>query len=120
MDGIYKNAHIMAKKIFDEYNDVDYKFQFQLCLAYLSNKNINKRIEEILNEVKVNEDEARTLEKVEFYYKELFHSDENLKFRLWHRQEKRRVYLSASYITSKPYLDLVTNKLFDKKEIRKF
>jgi len=120
MDDIYKEAHIMAKSIYEEYKDVDYKLQFQLCLSYLSDKKINERIQEILAEVKVNEKEARILEKVEFYYKNFFKSEENLKFRLWQRQDKRRVYLSASYITNKPYIDLISNKLFDKKEIKKF
>lgn len=120
MDDIYKKAHIMAKNICATYNDVDYKTQFKLCLTYLSDKNINKRINEILKEIKVNEDEARLLEKVEYYYKNFSNSDENLKFRLWQRQDKRRVYLSASYITDKPYVDLINNKLFDKKEIKKF
>ena len=41
MDDIYKNAHIMTKNICQEYGDVDYKTQFKLCLAYLSDKNIN-------------------------------------------------------------------------------
>ncbi|WP_434796555.1 hypothetical protein [Terrisporobacter vanillatitrophus] len=120
MDDIYKEAHKMAKSIYEEYKDVDYKFQFQLCLSYLSDKKNNERIEEILAEVKVNEEEARILEKVEFYYKNFFDSEENLKFRLWQRQDKRRVYLSASYIVNKPYIDLISNKLFDKNEIKKF
>lgn len=120
MDDIYKKAHKMAKSIYDEYKDVNYKFQFQLCLSYLSDKNINKRIQEILAEVKVNEEEAIILDRVEFYYKNLFNSDENLKFKLWQRQEKRRVYISASYISDKSYIDLVNNKLFNKKEIKKF
>ena len=47
--------------------------------------------------------------------------DENIKFRLWQRKDKRRVYLSASYITTKPYIDLINNTLFDeKKEIKTF
>ncbi len=120
MDDIYKEAHKIAKNIYDEYKDVDYKLQFQLCLSYLSDKKINERIEEILAEVKVNEEEARILEKVEFYYKNFFHSEENLKFRLWRRQDKRRVYLSASYIINKPYVDLISHKLFDIKEVKKF
>ena len=120
MDDIYKNAHIMTKNICQEYGDVDYKTQFKLCLAYLSDKNINKRINEILQEVKVNEDEARLLEKVEYYYKNLFQSDENLKFRIWKRGDKKRVYLSASYILDKPNIDLINHNLFDKKEIKKF
>lgn len=120
MDDIYKEAHKMAKNIYEEYKDVNYKFQFQLCLSYLSDKKINNRIQEILAEVKVNEKEARILEKVEFYYKNFFNSDENLRFRLWQRQDKRRVYLSASYIISKPYVDLINYKLFDnRKEIKK-
>ncbi|WP_455537970.1 hypothetical protein [Terrisporobacter sp.] len=120
MDDIYKKAHIISKKICEQYKDVDYKTQFKLSLAYLSDKDINKRINEILKEVKVNEDEARLLEKVEYYYKNFFGSNENLKFRLWQRQDKRRVYLSASYISSKPYVDLINYKLFDKEEIKKF
>lgn len=120
MDDIYKKAHKMAKNIYDEYKDVDYKFQFQLCLSYLSDKNINKRIQEILAEVKVNEEEAIILDKVEFYYKKLFNSEENLKFRLWQRQDKRRVYISASYIIDKPYIDLINHKLFNKKYVKKF
>ncbi|MCR1824149.1 hypothetical protein NSA58_15285, partial [Terrisporobacter sp. DSM 29186] len=120
MDDIYKEAHKIAKNIYDEYKDVDYKLQFQLCLSYLSDKKINERIEEILAEVKVSEEEARILEKVEFYYKNFFHSEENLKFRLWRRQDKRRVYLSASYIINKPYVDLISHKLFDIKEVKKF
>lgn len=120
MDDIYKKAHKMAKNIYDEYKDVDYKFQFQLCLSYLSDKNINKRIQEILDEVKVNEEEAIILDKVEFYYKKLFNSEENLKFRLWQRQDKRRVYISASYIIDKPYIDLISHKLFNKKDVKKF
>lgn len=120
MDDIYKKAHKMAKSIYDEYKDVDYKLQFQLCLSYLSDKNINERVQEILAEVKVNEEEARLLDKIEFYYKNFFNSRENLKFRLWQRQDKRRVYLSASYITDKPYVDLSNHKLFNKKEIKKF
>lgn len=120
MEDIYKEAHKMSKKIYDEYKDVDYKFQFQLCLSYLSDKNVNERIKEILDEVKINEEEARLLEKVEFYYKSFFNSEENLKFRLWKRQDKRRVYLSSSYITDKPYVDLISYKLFSKKEVKKF
>lgn len=120
MDDIYKDAHKMAKSIYEEYKDVDYKLQFQLCLSYLSDKKINERIQEILAEVKINEEEARILEKVEFYYKNFFKNDENLKFRLWRRQDKRRVYLSASYIIGKPYVDLISHKLFDRKEVKKF
>lgn len=120
MDDIYKDAHKMAKSIYEEYKDVDYKLQFQLCLSYLSDKKINERIQEILAEVKINEEEARILEKVEFYYKNFFKSNENLKFRLWQRQDKRRVYLSASYIIDKPYVDLISHKLFDRKEVKKF
>lgn len=122
MDDIYKKAHKMAKNIYDEYKDVDYKFQFQLCLSYLSDKKIDERIQEILTEVKVNEEEAMILEKVEYYYKNFFNSEENLKFRLWQRQDKRRVYISAPYIIGKPYVDLINYKLFDKdkKEIKKF
>ena len=33
MEDIYKEAHKMSKKIYDEYKDVDYKFQFKLCLS---------------------------------------------------------------------------------------
>lgn len=120
MDSIYKEAHQMTKKICEEYKDVDYKLQFELCLSYLSDKKINERIQEILGEVKVNKEEARLLEKVEFYYKNLFNSEENIKFRLWKRQDKKRIYLSASYIVSKPYVDLISHKLFEKKEIKKF
>lgn len=119
MDNIYKEAHRMTKNIYDEYKDVDYKLQFQLCLSYLSDKKINERIQEILDEVKVNKEEARILEKVESYYKNFFNSEENLKFKLWQRQDKRRVYLSASYIVGKPYVDLISHKLFDNKEIKK-
>lgn len=72
MDGIYEKAHKMTKKICSKYKDIDYKTQFKLCLSYLSDENINKRIKEILAEVKVNEEEARILENVEFYYKNLF------------------------------------------------
>lgn len=120
MDDIYKKAHKMAKHIYEEYKDVDYKLQFQLCLSYLSDKNINTRIREILNEVEVNEEEARLLDRVEFYYKNFFNSEENLKFRLWQRQDKRRVYLSAPYIINNPYVDLISHKLFDKKKPKKF
>ena len=121
MDSIYEKAHKMTKNICTKYKDVDYKTQFKLCLSYLSDENINKRIKEILVEVKVNEEEARILENVEFYYKNLFQKDENIKFRLWQRKDKRRVYLSASYITTKPYIDLINNILFDeKKEIKTF
>lgn len=120
MDDIYKEAHKMAKNIYNQYEDVDYKFQFKLCLSYLSDKKINERIEEILSEVKVNKEEARLLEKVEFYYKNLFNSEENLQFRIWQRKDKRRAYVSASYIVDKPYVDLVSQKLYDKKEVRKF
>ena len=118
MSNIYKKAHAMAKQICEEYNDVDYKTQFQLCLSYLSNDNINKRIKEISSEAKVSEDEARLLENVEFYYKNIFNTDENLKFRLWKRQEKKRVYLSSSYINNKPYVDLTNNKLYDNNKTR--
>ena len=120
MDDIYKEAHIMAKKISEEFKDVDYKTQFKLCLTYLSDKYINKRIQEILAEVKVNEEEARLLEKVEYYYKNTINSDENLKFRLWQRQDKRRVYLSSSYISDKPYVDLINKQLHEKNKIKKF
>ena len=120
MEDIYKKAHKMSKKIYDKYKDVDYKFQFQLCLSYLSDKKVNERIKEILNEVKINEEEAILLEKVEFYYKSFFNIEENIKFRLWQRQDKRRVYLSSSYIMDKPYVDLINHKLFSKKEVRKF
>lgn len=120
MGNIYKDAHQMAKKICEEYNDVDYKTQFKLCLSYLSDKDVNKRIQEILAEIKVNEEEARLLENVEYYYKNFFESDENLKFRLWQRQDKRRAYLSASYIENKPYVDLINKQLCDKNKINKF
>lgn len=120
MYDIYKEAHILTKKIYNEYKDVDYKTQFKLCLSYLSDKKINERVQEILSEVKVNKEEARVLENVEYYYKNFFNSDENLKFRLWQRQGKRRVYLSASYIENKTYLDLINYKLIDKKEIKQF
>ena len=56
MDGIYEKAHKMTKKICTKYKDIDYKTQFKLCLSYLSDENINKRIKEILSEVKVNEE----------------------------------------------------------------
>ena len=58
MDGIYEKAHKMTKKICSKYKDIDYKTQFKLCLSYLSDENINKRIKEILAEVKVNEEVA--------------------------------------------------------------
>ena len=44
MDGIYEKAHKMTKKICSKYKDIDYKTQFKLCLSYLSDENINKRI----------------------------------------------------------------------------
>lgn len=120
MDDVYKEAHKMARKIYNEYEDVDYKFQFQLCLSYLSDKKTNARIQEILDEVNVTEHEARLLENVEYYYKKTFDSQENLKFRLWQRQDKRRVYITSSYILDKPYVDLKAHKLINKKEIKKF
>ena len=69
MDDIYKEAHKMAKNIYEEYKDVNYKFQFQLCLSYLSDKKINNRVQEILAEVKVNEKDTRILEKLNFIIK---------------------------------------------------
>lgn len=120
MKDTYKKAHALTKKIYDEFGDVDYKFQFQLCLSYLCDEKINSRINEIINTIKITEDEARLIEKVEFYYKKLLNTDENLNLRLWQRKEKRRVYLSSSYISSKTYIDLKTSELFDNKNIIKF
>ena len=120
MDDIYIKAHNMTKTISNKYFDVDYQTQFQLCLSYLSDKDINKRVDEILSEVRVNEDEARLLEKVENYYKSIFDSKENLKFRLWKRQDKKRVYITASYIKNKPYIDLINELLCEKDYIRNF
>lgn len=122
MNDIYKKAHILTKKISQEYGDVDYKTQFKLCLSYLSDENINKRIEEILDEVNVSEEEARRLEMAEFFLKNHFKKNENVEFKLWKRLNEKRVYISAPYIDKKLYLDLNSNILFDKnkKELKKF
>ena len=120
MDDIYKEAHIMTKKICEEYENIDYKSQFQLCLSYLSDKNINERIKEILSQIKVNEKEARLLEKVEYYYKTEYNDDNNLNFRLWQREDKRRVYITAPYIKNKTYVDLISKQLYERDFIKKF
>lgn len=117
---LYREAHIMTKKICDKYDDIDYKIQFQLCLAYLSDKEISKRVEEIMSEVNVNIDEARLLESVEHYYNTLFNTKEKLEFRIWKRQDKKRAYITSSFIKEKTYIDLKSACLYDKKLIRKF
>ena len=50
MDDIYIKAHNMAKTISNKYSEVDYKTQFQLCLSYLCDKDINRLVDEILSE----------------------------------------------------------------------
>ena len=90
------------------------------CFGFCERGPIVKIFPDHVFYTKVNEEEARLLENVEYYYKNFFESDENLKFRLWQRQDKRRAYLSASYIENKPYVDLINKQLCDKNKINKF
>ena len=115
---IYTDAHIMAKKLCEKYGDIDYRTQFQLCLSYFSNSEINTRVNEIMSQVKVSEDEARLLEKAEYYFQSEFEAADTLTFRLWQRKEKKRVYITAPYIKEKTYVDLVSEEIYDKKLLK--
>lgn len=117
---LYKDAHKLTKSICDRYDDIDYKFQFQLCLSYLSDNKVDKRINEIMKEVKVTKEEARLLDQVEYHYKNTLNTDENLNFRLWKRKGEKRVYITSSYIKNKTYVNLISKSIYDKKLILTF
>ncbi|MEG1409808.1 MAG: hypothetical protein RSD36_08185 [Terrisporobacter sp.] len=120
VEDLYGEAHRITKKICGQYYDIDYKTQFKLCLSYLCDKNINKRIEEIMNEVKVSKDEARLLDQVEYYYQNTLNDNVKLNFRLWKKLEKRRIYITSEYLQVKTYVDLVSKELHDKNLIKTF
>jgi len=74
---LFKEAHKLAKEIKNEYPEVDYKFQFSLCLAYL-------------REEKSLKDQLR--EAVEVAVKEFEASD--YKWNVWEKAGHKRIYIS--------------------------
>lgn len=78
---LMKKAHEMTKEIKREYPEVDYRFQFGLCLSFLMNE------EETEMEV---EEAIKRVEALDFDYK----GETELKARRWKKHGYDRLYIN--------------------------
>jgi len=76
MKNLFKEAHKMTREIKAQYQEVDYKLQFGLCLSYLhENKEekemLNKEIREELERLEIAKEEIERAENVLAKYNEV-------------------------------------------------
>ena len=114
-------AHKMVKDIKGQYPEINYQFQLGLCLSYLieEGKSMSERVEELMKEMDITEEEAKELEQVEKCYQEEYNENEKINFSLWSKGEYRRVYIACPWRSRtanghKNYYDLNTKKLQDR------
>lgn len=118
---MFVKAHELTKEIKKEFPEVDYKFQFALCLAYFQEGGyeMSERTSEISKDLGITEDEAVELENVEKAVNAYYHDNYKLDFNLWEKGGKRRVYFKTQSRCKNAnakgnYYDLIEKRLYDR------
>lgn len=98
---LFKEAHKMAREIKREYPDVDYRFQFGLCLTYLLNKE-EEKVESKLTWDKLEKQLEKAVEEKGYsnYYVNNWNKGENDRSYIelrWYRNGKLKEVKKCGY-----------------------
>ena len=123
---LVKEAHRLAREIKIEYPEVDYRFQFGICMKYLLSE---REVEEVVIKTSSSNYELKNFENVKLgkdrtielptvvvadYESKVLRDEFSLDYTVWQKYGKERIYVSVCGKRAYAYID-VTNKAVEGK-----